>query len=77
MVQRQVRRDPEGHKLLWHGVARGNNRVHSQGHPDIPASPAGSRAGSERLKPRARLTRGLKTEAGTRHFVDLMAHGMA
>ena len=30
-----------------------------------------------RFKPRARLTRGLKTEAGARHFVGLMARGMA
>lgn len=29
------------------------------------------------FKPRARLTRGLKTEAGARHFVGLMACGMA
>ena len=33
-------------------------------------------AGSGRFQPRARLTRGLKTEAGARHFVGLMARGM-
>jgi len=55
--------------------------VSSQGNPRVPASTnwleGWSGAIQARFKPRARLTRRLKTEAGTRNFVCLMARGMA
>ena len=63
----------EVRKLLWHLVTRWNNLMCSQRHPDIPAST--HRFG--RFKLRARLARGLKTKAGPRYFVGLMACGIA
>ena len=69
--------DPEVRKLLWHLVARWNDRVLSRHHPDIPASTNRLEGRFGHLKLRAHLTRGLKTEAGARHFVGLMACGMA
>ena len=36
--QGRVRLDPEVRQLLWHLVARWNDLVRSQRHPDIPAS---------------------------------------
>ena len=44
--------------------------------PEVPASNKRLEGWLERFQPRVRLTRGLKTEAGVRHFVGLMARGM-
>ena len=55
----------------WHELVR------SQGNPKVPASTNRLEGWFGRFKPRARLTRGLKTEAGARNFVCLMARGMA
>ena len=38
VAQGRVRLDPEVRKLLWHLVARWNDRVRSQRNPDTPAS---------------------------------------
>ena len=46
---------------LWHLVARWNNLVRSRRNPDIPASTHRLEGWFGRLKPRARLARGLKT----------------
>ena len=51
--------------------------VRSQRTPDIPVSTNHLEGWFGRFKLRARLTRGLKTEAGAFNFVRLMAHGMA
>ncbi len=71
------RLDPEVCQLLWHLVARWHDLVRSQHNLKVPASTNRLEGWLGRFKPRARLTRGLKTEAGTRHFVGLMARGMA
>ena len=62
---------------LWHLVTRWHDLVRSQHNPKVPASTNRLEGWFGRFKPRARLTRGLKTEAGTRDFVGLMARGMA
>ena len=77
VAQGRVRLDPEVRKLLWHLVARWNDLVRSQRQPDIPASTNRLEGWFGRLKPRARLTRGLKTEAGALNFVGLLVGGMA
>ncbi len=77
VAQGRVRLHPEVCQLLWHLVVRWHDFVRSQHHPKVPASTNRLEGWLGRFKPRARLTRGLKTEAGTRHFVGLMARGMA
>ncbi|MYD90133.1 MAG: hypothetical protein F4Y08_07305 [Caldilineaceae bacterium SB0662_bin_9] len=81
VMQGRVRLRPEVRKLLWHLVERWHELVCSQGNPKVPASTnrleGWSGALWARFKPRARLTRGLKTEAGALNFVRLMARGMA
>jgi len=72
-----VRLHPEVRKLLWHLVERWHELVRNQDHPRVPASTNRLEGWFGRFKPRARLTRGLKTEAGARNFVYLMARGMA
>ena len=49
----------------------------SQGNPKVPASTNRLESWFGRFKPRARLTRELKTEAGALNFVRLMARSMA
>ncbi len=68
---------PEVCQLLWHLVTRWHDLVRSQHTPKVPASTHRLEGWLGRFKPRAHLTRGLKTEAGARHFVGLMARGMA
>ena len=75
--QGRVRLHPEVRKLLWHLVERWHELVRSQDHPGVPASTNRLEGWFGRFKPRARLTRGLKTEAGALNFVCLMARGMA
>ena len=77
VAQGRVRLDPEVCKLLWHLVTRWHDLVRSQHNPKVPASTNRLEGWFGRFKPRARLTRGLKTEAGACHFVGLMARGMA
>ena len=64
-------------ELLWHLVERWHELVRSQGDPEVPASTNRLEGWFGRFKPRARLTRGLKTEAGALNFVRLMARSMA
>ena len=68
---------PEVRKLLWHLVSRWNDLVRSQHQPKVSATTNRLEGWFGRLKPRARLTRGLKTEAGALNFVGLMARSMA
>ncbi len=75
--QGRVRLHPEVQALLWHLVEGWNDLVRSQRDPTVPASTNRLEGWFGRFKPRARLTRGLKTEAGTLNFVHVMAHGMA
>lgn len=77
MAQRRVCLAPEVCKLLWHLVAHWHDLVRSARNSNIPASTNRLEDWFGRVKPRARLTQGLKTKAGSRHFVDLMARGMA
>ena len=77
VMQGRVRLHPEVRKLLWHLVERWHELVRSQGNPKVPASTNRLEGWFGRCKPRARLTRGLKTETGTLNFVCLMARGMA
>ncbi len=72
-----MRLDPEVRKRLWHLVARGNDLVRSQHHPRVSATTNRLEGWFGRLKARARLTRGLKTESGALNFVGLMARAMA
>ncbi len=72
-----MRLHPEVRKLLWHLVERWHELVRSQGHSKVPASTNRLEGWFGCFKPRTRLTRGLKTEAGTLNFACLMAHGMA
>ncbi len=58
-----MRLDSEVCKRLWHLVARWHDLVRSQRHPDIPASTNRIEGWFGRVKLRARLTRGLKTDA--------------
>jgi hypothetical protein len=62
---------------LWHLVTRWHDLVRSQYNPKVSATPTGLEGWWDPFQPRARLTRGLKTEAGARHFVGLMVRGMA
>ena len=77
VMQGRVRLRPEVRKLLWHLVERWHELVRSQGDPKVPATTNRLEGWFGRFKPRARLTRGLKTEAGALNFVRLMARGMA
>ena len=76
-MQGRVRLHPEVRKLLWHLVERWHEVVRNQGSPKVPASTNRLEGWFGRFKPRARLTRGLKTETGVLNFVCLMARGMA
>ena len=71
-MQGRVRLRPEVWKLLWHLVERWHELVRSQGNPKVPASTNRLEGWFGRFKPRARLTRGLKTEAGA----DGPQHGL-
>ena len=77
VAQGRVRLHPEVCQRLWHLVVRWNDLVRSQDHPKVSATTNRLEGWFGRLKPRARLTRGLKTEAGARNFVGLMARSMA
>ncbi len=77
VAQGRVRLDPEVRPRLWHLVVRWHDLVRSQRNANIPASTNRLEGWFGRCKLRARLTRGLKTEAGAHHFVGLMARGMA
>jgi hypothetical protein len=77
VAQGRVRLDPEVGKLLWHLVTRWHDLVRSQHNPKVPASTNRLESWFGRFKPRDRLTRGLKPEAGAHHFVGLTARGMA
>ena len=77
VMQNRVRLQPEVRQLLWHLVERWHELVRSQGDPEVPASTNRLEGWFGRFKPRARLTRGLKTEAGALNFVRLMARSMA
>ena len=77
VMQGRVRLRPEVRKRLWHLVERWHERVRSQGNPRVPASTNRLEGWLGRFQPRARLTRGLKTEAGALNFVRLMARSMA
>ena len=72
-----MRLHPEVRPRLWHLVARWHDLMRSQHNLKGPASTNQLEGWFGRFKPRARLTRGLKTEAGARYFVSLMACGMA
>ena len=56
--------------LLWHLMEGWNDLVRSQRDPAVPTSTNRLEGWFGRFKPRARLTRGLKTEAGTLNFVQ-------
>ncbi len=73
----RVRLSPPVRELLRHLMERWHDLVRSQRDPDILTNTNRLEGWFGRFKPRARLTRGLKTEAGARHFVGLMARGMA
>ena len=73
----RVRLDPEVRPRLWHLVVRWHDLVRSQRNANIPVSTNRLEGWFGRCKPRARLTRGLKTETGALNFVCLMARGMA
>ncbi|MXZ42676.1 MAG: hypothetical protein F4Z18_13130 [Caldilineaceae bacterium SB0666_bin_21] len=77
VMQGRVRLRPEVRKLLWHLVERWHELVRSQENPKVPATTNRLEGWFGRFKPRARLTRGLKTEAGALNFVRLMARSMA
>ena len=77
VAQGRVRLNPEVRKRLWHLVSRGNDRGRSQHHPKVSATTNRLEDWLGRLKPRARLTRGLETEAGALNFVGLMTRTMA
>ena len=77
VAQGRVRLNPGVRQLLWHLVVRWHDLVRSQRNANIPAPTNRLEGWFGRFKPRARLTRGLKTEAGAHHFVGLMARGMA
>lgn len=77
VAQGRVRlRDPV-RNLLFHLVENWADRVRSERDPDVPASTNRIEGWFGRFKPRARLARGLKTDAGALNFGHLMAQGMA
>ena len=76
VMQGRVRLRPEVRKLLWHLVERWHELVRSQGNPKVPTSTNRLEGWFGCFKPRARLTRGLKTEVGALNFVCLMARSM-
>ena len=77
VAQGRVRlRDPV-RNLLFHLVENRADLVRSERDPDVPASTNRIEGWFGCFKPRARLARGLKTEAGALNFVHLMARGMA
>ncbi|MXZ23470.1 MAG: hypothetical protein F4Y80_01165 [Caldilineaceae bacterium SB0665_bin_21] len=55
-------RQPDMRKLLWHLVERWHELVCSQGNSKVPAFTNRLEGWFGRVKPWARLTRGLKTE---------------
>ncbi|MYA05498.1 MAG: hypothetical protein F4X04_10020 [Holophagales bacterium] len=63
--------------LLFHLVENWADLVRSERDPDVPAPPNRIEGWFGHFKPRARLARGLKTEAGGLNFVHLMVEGMA
>ena len=67
---------PEVRPRLWYLVTRWHDLVRSQHNPQVPTCTSRLEGWFGRFKPRVRLTRGLKTEAGARHFVDLMVRGI-
>ena len=77
VMQGRARLRPEVREPLWHLVERWHELVHSQGNPKVPTSTNRLEGWFGRVKPRARLTRGLKTEAGALNSVRLMARSMA
>ena len=77
VAQGRVPLDPEVRQRLWHLVSRWNDPVRSQHNPKVSATTNQLEGWLGRLKPRARLTRGLKTEVGALNFVGLMARAMA
>ena len=77
VAQGRVRLHPEVRQRLWHLVVRWNDLVRSQHQPKVSATTHRLEGWCGRLKPRARLTRRLKTEAGALNFVGLMARAMA
>ena len=77
VMQGRVHLRSEVRKLLWHLVERWHEVVCSQGNPKVSASTNRLEGWFGRFKPRARLTRGLKTEVGPLNFVRLMARSMA
>lgn len=62
---------------MWYLVTRLHDLVRSQRNPKVSTSTNRLDGWFGRFKSRAWLTRGLETEVGTRHFVGLMACGMA
>lgn len=77
VMQGRMRLQPEVRNLLWHLVEHWHDLVRSQGNPKVSASTNRLEDWFGRFKPRASLTRGLKTETGTLNFVHLMARGIA
>ena len=77
VAQGRVRLKKPVRNLLFHLVEGWPDLVRSQHDPDVPASTNRLEGWLGRFKPRARLARGLKTEAGALNFVRLMAQGMA
>ena len=77
VAQGRVRLKEPVRNLLFHLVENWADLVRSGRDPDVPAPPNRIEGWFGRFKPRARLARGLKTEAGALNFVHLMAEGMA
>ena len=77
VLQGCVRLQPEVRKRLWHLGERGPDGGRSQGHPKGPTATHRLEGWLGRFKPRTRLTRGRKTEAGVLNFVRLRARGRA
>ena len=73
VMQGRVRPQPEVGDLLWHLVECWHDLVRSQGNPKASASTNRLEGWFGRFKPRAHLTRGLKTGTGALNFVRLMA----
>ena len=77
MLQGRVRLQPEVRKLLWHLVERRHDLVRSQGNSKVTASTNRLEGWFGRFKPRARLARGLKAEAGpSTSCADGPQHGL-
>jgi hypothetical protein len=72
-MQSRVHLQPETRKQLRRVVERGHNLARSQGNLAVPASTNRLADWLGRVKPKARLTRGLKTETGVLNFVHRTA----